>query len=209
MQRAHPAATAFRDEQDRDTYLASLADSARREDVKVHAFALLDHEVHLLVTPKDTASVSRLMQSVGRQYVSACHRRHGGHGTLWAGRFHCALVEDGPMLLDVLRLIDALGSDPSGGGRSSFGHRTSDSRLPLLTDPPEVWALGNTPFERQARWRELLAEGLPSQLADRLRAAVRGGRVIGSELFQQQVAQALGRAVSPRPRGRPPSHPRH
>lgn len=199
-QQAHSAGPAFTDDADRHLYLSALHDAARAEQVRVHAFALLPHEAHLLATPTAAAALGRLMQAVGRRYVSAYHRRHGGSGTLWSGRFRCALVQAGTPLLDVLCLLDGLASEP---GQTSQAHRTTDGHLPLLADPPEYWDLGNTPFERQARWRERVAEGLPSATRQQLLAAARGSWVIGSPAFLQQVAEATARPAAPRPRGRP------
>jgi putative transposase len=203
-QQAHGAVVAFQDAADRQLYLDALQDACRAEQVRLHAFALLSNEVHLLATPAFHAGLGRLMQAVGRRYVSAYHRRHGGSGTLWSGRFRCALVQAGPQLLDVLCLLDGLVSDL---GHTSVAHRTTDRHLPLLTDPPEYWALGNTPFDRQARWRDRVAEGLPMARRQQLLASAKGSWVIGSAAFQQEVALATARPATPRPRGRPAAKP--
>ena len=199
-QQAHGSGIAFADDADRRLYLDVLQEASRAEQVRLHAFALMPHEVHLLATPAESRSLSRMMQAVGRRYVSAYHRRHGGSGTLWAGRFRCALVQPGAPLLDVLCLLD--GTDAE-AGHTSLAHRTTDGHLALLTDPQEYWALGNTPFDRQARWRDRVAEGLPLSVRQQLLAAARGGWVIGSAAFRQQLAEATDRPVAPRPRGRP------
>ncbi len=204
-QPAHGSGPAFADDADRRQYLSAVQDAARAEQVQVHAFALLPHEVHLLATPAESHSLGRLMQAVGRRYVSAYHRRHGGSGTLWAGRFKCALVQPGAPLLDVLCLLDGMDAD---AGHTSLAHRTTDGLLALLTDPPEYWALGNTPFDRQARWRDRVAEGLSPTMRQQLLATARGGWVIGSAAFRQQVAEATARPVAPRPRGRPATTPK-
>jgi putative transposase len=188
------------DDTDRRHYLEALLDASRAEEVQLHAYALLPHEVHLLATPAQGHGLGRLMQAVGRRYVSTYHRRHGGSGTLWNGRFRCALVQPGAPLLNVLCLLDGLDAD---AGHTSLAHRTTDGRLPLVSDPPEYWALGNTPFDRQALWRDRVAEGLPVVTQQQLLAAAHGGWVIGSIDFQRQVAEVTTRPVTPRPRGRP------
>lgn len=201
-QQAHSAGVAFVDQVDRQAYLDALLRSARAENVKLHAYALLSNEVHLVATPALAASLGHLMQAVGRQYVSAYHRRHGGSGTLWNGRFRSAVVQGGALLLDVVCLVDGASPDP---GHTSLAHRASDERHPLISDPPEYWALGNTPFERQLRWRERMAEGLDPHSRETLLAAARGGWVIGTPAFQQEVAVLAARPAAPRPRGRPPT----
>lgn len=190
----------FADEADRLAYRSALRDAAATERVQVHALALLDTEVQLLLTPATVTGLSRLMQAVGRRYVSAHHRRHGGSGTLWEGRFRCALVEPGATLLEVLCLIDG---QPAEAEATSLLHRAAGTADPLLTDPVEYWQLGNTPFDRQAAWRRRLTDGVPHHRAEVWRQAALGGWAVGSPRFAAQVAEQAARPAVPRPRGRP------
>jgi putative transposase len=201
LQRGLAGRPVFADDIDRDAYLSALREAAAACAVRVHAFALASDEVHLVVTPTEAQGPSRLMQAVGRRYVSAHHRRHGGSGTLWDGRFRCALIEPGAVLLSVLTLVDCLAPEP---GHSSAAHRCGqgERRLPLV-DPPEVWTLGNTPFERESAWRRRLDDGLPAAERQALMASAQGGWAIGSPAFLQLLAEQLQRPTRPRPRGRP------
>jgi putative transposase len=202
LQRGLDGRPVFRDDIDRDLYLAALREAAGACGVRLHAFALADDAAHLVVTPAAADGPSRLMQALGRRYVSAHHRRHGGSGTLWDGRFRATVVEPGAPLLAVLTLVDGLAPAP---GHSSAAHRLGqpERRVPLV-DPPEVWQLGNTPFERESAWRRRLDAGLPSAQRAPLLAAVQGGWAIGSTAFAQTLAEAAARPTRPRRRGRPP-----
>ncbi len=208
IQRGASGRAVFADDEDRHRYLAALRESAALEQVQVHAYALLDAEAHLLLRPPQPQSLSRLMQALGRRYVSAYHRRHGGSGTLWDGRFRCAVVEPGSALLEVLVLIDGLAG---AGGCSTWAQRTGASQggaaAGLATDPPEFWSTGNTPFERQQAWRLRVAEGVAAARAASLLAAASGGWVIGSPGFAATVSEDTGRPARPRPRGRPARQP--
>ena len=216
IQRGHSGAPVVADNADRLSFLAALKEAAVAEQVQIHAFALLDNEVHLLATPAFAAGLSRMMQALGRRYVSAYRRRHGGSGTLWAGRFRCAVVEPGATLLEVLCLIDGLaGAVPGPVDTSlahgavpepvntSLAHRAGGETHPLLVDPPSYWLLGNTPFERQAAWRRRVADGLPALRAAALRTAALGGWAVGSPAFAAAVASETARPAAPRLRGRP------
>lgn len=205
IQRAHSGCTVFVDDIDRQHYLSALTAVAAGEQVQIHAFALLDGEVQLLATPSAAASLSRLMQALGRRYVSAHHRRHGGSGTLWEGRFRCAVVEPGSLLLDVLVLIEG---QPGETGATSLEHRLGSDGAALLVDPPEFWQLGNTPFERQDAWRHRVERGLPAETAAALRKAALGGWVVGSAAFAAAIGERAQRPPVPRKRGRPPLQPR-
>lgn len=203
VQRGHGALGergVFADAADRSLYLAALREAARTEGVQIHAYALLPQEVQLLATPAEAGALGRLMQALGRRYVSAYNRRHGHRGSVWDGRFRCAVVEPGATRLAVLQLIDGQSSEP---GLTSAAPRTGGPREPLLHDPPEWWALGNTPFDREAAYRSRLAQGLPRAQAQALRQAALGGWAAGTAAFAAQVAEATARPAQPRPRGRP------
>lgn len=207
IQRAHGGLGTrgvFADALDRESFLTALQLAATAEQVQVHAYALLSHEVQLLATPARPGALGRLVQAVGRRYVSAYNRRHQHRGTLWDGRYRCAVLEPGPRRLAALRLVDGLSPEL---GSTSAGHRSGATRSPLLSDLPEVWALGNTPFEREAAYRALLQLGLPSTESEALRQAALGGWAAGSAAFAATVAEVTARPALPRPRGRPSSSP--
>lgn len=200
--RAHPglAGGICADEADRAALLSALREAARAEGAQVHAYALLHDEVQMLLTPNDPASPGRLVQALGRRYVSAYNRRHARSGTLWEGRFRCAVVEPGDTLLSALRLIDGLSAEP---GVTSAQHRSGGPREAWLVDPPELWKLGNTPFDREAAYRSLISLGLPQTAARDLRRKVLGGWPVGSDAFVAGLAAGSTRPAAPRPRGRP------
>ena len=200
IQPGHHALQVFTDDIDRAHYRTALQESASQERVQLHACALGLGAVHLLATPPQQGSIGRMVQAVGRRYVSAYHRRHGGSGTLWNGRYRCAVVESGATLLDVLCLIDGLAEGEVPSGRAQ---RTAGERTPWLSDPPEYWALGNTPFDRQAAWRLRLSDGISTTKQQDLLKAAMGGWVVGSAGFARAVAESATRPAVPRPRGRP------
>lgn len=197
VQRAQPGRPLCADEADRGALLAALHEAAASHRVALHAWALPDDELTWLATPPDGAALSLMVQDLGRRYVSAYNRRHGGKGTVWDGRFRCGVVEEGAWALDALRLVDGQ------AGASSAAQRVDGRRDPRLVDPPAYWQLGNTPFEREAAYRVALAQGLEPSRARALRAAALGGWAVGSDRFLADLALRCGRAVAPRQRGRP------
>ncbi len=48
-------------------YRNDLREVAMREGCALHAYALMTHHVHLLVTPMTAGAIGRLMQSLGRR----------------------------------------------------------------------------------------------------------------------------------------------
>lgn len=213
LQRGHNAQPVFVDDEDRRLYLAALQDALHSHAVVLHAYALLDDAVRLLLRPPSQAALSRMVQALGRRYVAAFNRRHGRSGTIWEGRFRAGVVQEGPYMLQTMLLIDALPSrrglaaSPQTSHWSSAPHRLGVRRDPLLGDPSEYWRLGNTPFEREAAYGALLARGLDDALVQRIEHAAANGWALGSPQFLADIAQQLGRPVRPRSRGRPPRAP--
>jgi len=113
VQRGHGARPVFVDDADRASYLAALRESAGICKVQLLAWALLDVQVVLLARPESAQGLSQLVQAVGRRYVGGYNRRHGQAGTLWDGRFRCAPVEPGAVLLDLMVWVDGLSGDPA------------------------------------------------------------------------------------------------
>lgn len=200
LQRSHSARLAFNDTIDRQQMLHALQLAAQSHAVKVQAYALLPQESWLMLEPEQPEALARMMQALGRRYVAAYNRRHDGRGTLWDGRYRCAVLEPGAYRLNALLLLDSAGGD---GWLSSALHRTAQSAEPWLHHPPEFWGLGNTPFEREASYRELLAQGVPPAMAEQLRTAAKGGWAAGSAAFAERLAALTGRPTRARKRGRP------
>ena len=99
-----------------------------------------------------------------------------------------------------MRWIDGQSLEPR---LTTARQRLGAARETWIVDPPEMWLLGNTPFEREVAYGALLAEGLPASLIELLRSAALGGWVAGSPAFAAQVTLATTRPAQPRKRGRP------
>lgn len=201
---ALPGVPAFRDAADREAFLLALREAAATEQVQMFGWALLPGEVRLLASAGEGARLSRLVQSLGRRYVSAYNRRHGRSGTLWSGRFRSAALEPGSSVLSALQLVDGASDEP---GWTSASHRCGGMHQMGIGNPPEYWALGNTPFERETAWRRRLETPLPPGVQEQIWHAVRGGWPLGSEHFKMRIAAGSPRAVKPGRPGRPRGSP--
>jgi putative transposase len=201
-----------RDRQDEQALLKAILDAARNLGIAVHAYVVLQEQICLLATPPATGGLSPFMQGVGRRYVPTYNRRHGREGGLWAGRYRCAVLDPAHYLLDAMVFIEshawhlerhAIQLDAGQGGCASLGHHLGRYTDPLIQDHAVFWALGNTPFEREAAWRHRLNEGLNASTVARFKEAVQGGWALGGEAFLASIAQRGARRASPKPRGRP------
>jgi putative transposase len=119
------------------------------------------------------------------------------------------MVQPGPWLADCMVYVEshpARRAAPAAGLAwpwSSLGHHLGAQRDPLVVEPAVWWSLGNTPFEREAAWRTRVEAGLSPDRVQRITLATRRGWPVGDEAFVRSLEPAMGRPVTPRPRGRP------
>ena len=201
-QRTVHGQSAFKDDDDRHRFLHIATEASRQTGTVVHAYALLDEEVFLLATPAHADSLSRFMQSMGRRYNASFNRRHGRQGALWAGRFRAGILEHS-RVLDAMWLIDSRVEDGGDGARSSGAHHLGGARSALVVEHPAYWALGNTPFDREAAYRGLLLTGLSASVEAALLDAAKHGRTVASAAFVAVLEAQLDRSLTPARRGRP------
>jgi putative transposase len=200
----------FVDRADRELLLALLAEHAGREQVQVHAYVLMEDHLHLLVTPAAEGALSRLMQAVGRSYVRRFNLRHGRSGTLWEGRYRATVLEAERYLLPCMVYFDlspvsaGLVAAPQAYPWSSHAHYVGLRAERWLTPPHQVWALGNTPFAREAAYGQLVVQGVAEEDVRALSESALKGWALGSDAFMAEVAERTQRRVQKRKPGRPP-----
>lgn len=209
MQRGNNRQPIAVDAQDRDLLVALLAQHARACKVAVHAYVVMPNHFHLLCTPQDDGGLSRLMQAVGRAYVRAFNQRHGRSGTLWEGRYRSTILEAERHLLPCMVYIDSnpvragLVARPEDHAWSSYGESAGLRPAYWLTPHAVYWALGNTPFAREAAYAGRVQDGLGVAEAQAQTQAVQSGWALGSDAFRAELQARTERRVQPRKPGRP------
>ncbi len=200
---------AFIEEQDYLLFIECLRTASRDHHLAIHAYALMPGAVHLLVTPRDEASLPKAMQAVGRRYVAHFNRRYARRGTLWEGRYRATVIEGPTYFLLASRVVETaplraeLAASPEEFKWSSYRHHVGMTLDSLITDHSLYWSLGNTPFERQRAYTELCEQPLDDRESNRLLQATLKGWVLGSDSYREWADKAANRRVSPLPRGRP------
>ena len=70
IQRGNNRSVCFYSDQDYLFYLNCVSDACDKHYVSLHAYVLMTNHVHLLMTPKNSTGISKVMQFVGRRYYN-------------------------------------------------------------------------------------------------------------------------------------------
>jgi putative transposase len=199
----------FVDDDDYALFTELLATAVREHALALHAYVLLPSQIRLLVTPKGAESIGRAMQSVGRHYVPHLNRKTGRIGPLWDRRYRSTLIDADAYLLAAMCSIEqkpvAEGhvAAPAQWRWSSHGHHIGREQHTIVSDHALYWALSDTPFERQALYRQLCDAPFDAAVAERIERAVERGWLLGDEAFVARIEGRLNRRGKPLQRGRP------
>jgi REP-associated tyrosine transposase len=209
IQRGNNRQAIFFKASDYRRYLTLLHEARDRYGCAIHAYVLMTNHVHLLLTPDETTSVSRIMQYVGRKYVPYINLKYGRSGTLWEGRFKASLVQSSRYLLACYRYIE-LNPVRAGMVRNAVEYAWSSYRCNALgesnelLDPHGIYlGLGITRGNRESSYRQLFSDPIPEEQIRDIREFVQSGTPLGNHKFRDQVEAALSIKIGHARRGRP------
>ena len=215
IQRGNNRQMIFADTQDFATMMALLAQNAHKFAVAVHAYVLMDNHFHLLATPATAEALPLMMQAVGRSYVRYFNQRHARSGTLWEGRYRSTLIETERYLLACMVYIDlnpvraGMVAQPGAWQWSSHALYLGQRIDKLVTPHALYWALGNTPFAREAAYAGLVQAGIGSGDQATLTEAALSGWALGDAEFVAELQKKSPRRVAKAKAGRPAITPKN
>jgi putative transposase len=209
IQRGNNGQPIFIDSADYLAFLGWLRTAAKTFKVAVHAYVLMPDQLHLLVSPGDEGGLGQMMQWLGRYYVPYFNQKYERSGTLWQGRYKTSVIDPENFFLACSRYLEfapvgaGLAPRPLDYAWSSYAHHAGLRPDPIITDHPLYWALGNTPFDREAAYLALTQQALAADEVETVEKAVLKGWPLGSEHFKKALEHKLKRQVLPAKRGRP------
>ena len=201
VQRGNNRAACFFNEKDYRFYLYQLEALARRFECSVHAYALMTNHVHLLLTPRGLEGASLLMKHLGQRYVQYVNRAYARSGTLWEGRFKSGLVQSHRYFLLCQRYIElnpvraGMAMQPDEYPWSSYRANGGLSPSSFVVPHECYLALGESPSQRVAAYRELFRIAINDKELGEIRSAANGGFALGDRRFSDEMSLLLGRRV--------------
>ena len=211
IQRGNNRQAIFASTADYQTMLDLLDENARKFNVAVHAYVLMGNHFHLLATPETADGLPQMMQAVGRRYVRYFNDKQKRTGTLWEGRYKSTLIQTERYLLACMAYIDLnpVRADMVAQAKdypwSSHAHYVGTRIDKLLTPHALVWALGNTPFAREAAYAELVQAGVSAAQQQSLTDSALRGWALGGPEFVENLQKKTTRRVTKSTAGRPVS----
>lgn len=197
----------------RESILRSLADfryfyrclkeAAGKHALSIHAWVFMHNHVHLLATPGGAATLSLVIQSVGRRYAQYFNKRYDRSGALWEGRYKAAVVDSETYLLICYRYIElnpvraGIVTNPGDYPYSSF-HRNALGKTDSLVTPHQIYqdlvgeASEMVTKKGLQRYRALFDTALTQTGLDVVRQGTQKQRVICSRSLREQFEQGVG-----------------
>jgi putative transposase len=209
LQRGNDRQRIFREPEDYERFLAWLGEAARFYRVAIHAYALLPTQLQLLATPETEEGLAAMMQKLGRFYVPWYNAKYARAGGLFEGRFRTAVVEPDRHVLMCSRFIELAPvregetAEPAAYPWSSYRHHAGVHLDSVVTDHALFWGLGNTPFQREAAYIDLVGQGISADELAQVAGAVQKGQPLGSQAFKVELEHQTQRRILPAKRGRP------
>jgi len=209
IQRGNNRQAIFATAADYRRLLDLLEENAKKFDVAVHAYVLMSNHFHLLATPQTGGGLTKMMQALGRSYVRYFNDTQKRSGTLWEGRFKSTLIQTERYLLACMAYIDlnpvraGLVAQPQDYPWSSHLHYLGARPDRLITAHALFWALGNTPFDREAAYAELVQSGLNPVQQAAITQATLSGWALGEADFVADLQKRTERRLAKVGAGRP------
>jgi putative transposase len=209
IQRGNNSQPIFATTADYLTLLDTLHENAQKCKVAIHAYVLMPNHFHLLATPESADGLPQMMQAVGRRYVRWFNTAQARTGTLWEGRYKSTVLDAQHYLLPCMAYLDlnpvraGLAAQAADYAWSSHGHYTGQRVDKLITPHPQYWALGNTPFAREAAYAKLVQGGISSAQQAALTDSALRGWALGSTTFVAELQNLTDRRLTKSLAGRP------
>jgi putative transposase len=193
VQRGNNRDACFFCEEDFLYYKQVLGEGIKRYGVDLHAYCLMTNHVHLLMTPKEKDSISRVLQHVGRLYVRYINQRYKRSGTLWEGRHKSSLVDSEPYLLKCYRYIELnpvvanMVEKPEEYPWSSYSFNGLGKADALIVPHILYSSMSNKSVLRCHLYRELFKVNLSVDDVHVIRTCLDASQVLGRGRFKEQI----------------------
>ena len=191
----------FNDETDYQTFKNILIELNSNYDVAIHAYLMMPHYFEFLVTPKYEDTLSKFMQSLGRNYVGYFNKKYNRTGTLWEGRYKASLIQDEVFLFDVMRYIEQL--SPKNHAFSSIQKNLFNKTDTIISQHELYKKQGFTDKQRLEKYSKFFHSRIDNEKNEFISTCLEKQLVTGNIEFVKNLEQLIGVTLLSKNRGRP------
>lgn len=202
IQRGNNRSIIFQDHSDYYFYLEILYLSSLKHDCLIHSYVLMTNHVHLLVTPLQEDSISKMQQMIGRHYVQYYNKKYYRTGTLWEGRYKATLIDNEKYFITCMRYIElnpvraGMVAAPAEYQWSSYHYNALGKNDRLITAHEQYLSLGGSYEQRLEAYRCLFMREVPQKTVEDIREATNKAWVLGDESFKKNIESKLNRRIA-------------
>ena len=183
-------------------YLDWLTEYAQKHQVDILAYCLMTNHIHLLVKPRQSASLAKTMQGLNLKYTQFINHQYHRTGRIWAGRFYSCIIDAENYLWAVARYIE---QNPL---RAKMVRRAEDypySSAPahILGQADEVLTEALFPDEERIDYIKFVRSAIPDKEMKFLRYSTGNDKPLGNDKFIRRIEKALGCSFEVKPAGCP------
>ena len=207
IQRGNNRSPIFCSEKDYLFYLEKLLEASQTHGCQIHSYILMTNHVHLLVTPNEENSISKMQQALGRCYVQYFNYHYHRTGTLWEGRYKATLINSEEYLFTCMRYIEMnpvrarMVQNPAQYKWSSYHYNALGKPDLLITLHQQYDLLGQTSSKRQLAYFTLCQTVLSPNDLNNIRQQTNKGWILGSERFKNQMKEKISRPLEAKIKG--------
>jgi len=199
VQRGVRSMQVFRSDVDRQHYLQIMREQADERGLSFLGWCLMTNHVHLVVIPKDEASLARAIGEAHRRYTRWINLQEKTRGYLFQGRFHSTPLDE-KHTIAALRYVER---NPvrAGMAKQAWDYAWSSARFHLGKADEDPLLNEKDPLRILQDWKEMLKVE-PEETA-LFRRNIQSGLPCGDKPFIKRLESKAGRSLSHRPPGRP------
>jgi len=191
----------FKDETDYEAFKNILSELNSNYDVKIHAYLMMPQYFEFLVTPKYEDTLSKFMQSLGRNYVGYFNKKYNRTGTLWEGRYKSSLVQDEVFIFDVMRYIEQ--QSPKNHAFSSISKNLYNKTDIIISQHELYKKQGFTDKQRLEKYSKFFHSQIDNEKNKFISTCLEKQLVTGNVDFVKNLEQVIGMTLLSKNRGRP------
>ena len=195
IQRGNRCQTVFFYDSDKRFYISLLHKYAKKTDVNIWAYCLMDNHVHLIAVPKHKDSLVRGIGETHRRYTLIINSREKWKGYLWQGRFISYPLDEGHFYAAV-RYIEC---NPIRTGlvKRAEDYPWSSAKSHILKEN-DILISDDLMISKINDWSSYLREGERESDIELFRLHARTGRPLGDEKFLSKLEKTTGRILKRR-----------